>query len=96
MALHIKISVSLQYRDTEVELETERVEAARQLLAELKRLYLQVGEPWRAKVRVQLNQQRRQRLTQGEVTSGWMVSVNRQRTSSPSEQIIRIERETKG
>ena len=96
MALHIKTSVSEQYTDTEVELNTERVEAARQLLAELKRLYLQLGEPWRAKVRVRLNQQRRQRLTQGGVTSGWMVSVNRQRTTSPSEQIIRIEREAKG
>ena len=96
MALRIKTSVSVQHIDTEVELNTERVEAASKLLAELKRLYLQLGEPWRAKVRVQLNQQRRQRLPQGGVTLGWMVSVNRRRTTSPSEQIMRIERETKG
>ena len=85
MALHIETPVSMQCADPEVKLSSERIEAAKQLLAELKGLYLQLGQPWRAKVRVQLNQQSQQRLMQGGVRSGWMVSVNCRRTTSPSE-----------
>ena len=48
--------VCMQLAKTEVEVSAERLELAWQLLAELKRLYLQLGEAERAKVRVQLNQ----------------------------------------
>jgi len=51
--------VSVQCAQTEVEL-SAGCEAAWQLLGELKRLYLQLDEAGRAKVRVQLNQLRQQ------------------------------------
>ena len=57
--------VCVQFAKTEVEVSAERLELTRQLLAELRRLYLELGEAGRAKVRVQLNQLRQQSLAGG-------------------------------
>jgi len=59
-ASRTKIPVAPQYPNAEVGLSAERHRSARQFLTELKTLYLQLGEPERAKIRAQLNQLRQQ------------------------------------